>query len=217
MSDTVEHISLSKELQQFVEGLESDTVTFGALLDSIADRGFGLVLLVLALPAALPIPAPGYATPFGLMMAALAIQMMRGRTTPWFPERIRQRSLSKSKLDWTVRNAGFPLRFVEWVIRPRWSSLARYRFFLWLVGFIVMLMSLSMALPIPLTNTAPSFVIFVLAAGILEEDGFVLLGGILLAPLAAGIAGVALYFAWTHGLDAVEQHAKPMIKGLLGM
>ncbi|MGB0638132.1 MAG: exopolysaccharide biosynthesis protein [Myxococcota bacterium] len=217
MSDTVEHISLSKELQQFVEGLESDTVTFGALLDSIADRGFGLVLLVLALPAALPIPAPGYATPFGLMMAALAIQMMRGRTTPWFPERIRQRSLSKSKLDWTVRNAGFPLRFVEWVIRPRWSSLARNRFFLGLVGFIVMLMSLSMALPIPLTNTAPSFVIFVLAAGILEEDGFVLLGGILLAPLAAGIAGVALYFAWTHGLDAVEQHAKPMIKGLLGM
>jgi hypothetical protein len=208
---------LSKELQQFVEHLESDTVTFGALLDSIADRGFGLVLLVLALPAALPIPAPGYATPFGLMMAALAIQMMRGRTTPWFPERIRQRSFSRSKLEWTVRHAGLPLRFVEWIIRPRWSNLARNRFFLGLVGFVVMLMSLSMALPIPLTNTAPSFVIFILAAGILEEDGFVLLGGLLLAPIAAGIAGVALYFAWTHGLDAVEQHAKPLIKDVLGL
>ena len=86
-----------------------------------------------------------------------------------------------------------------------------------LIGFIVLLMSISMSMPIPLTNTAPSFVIFVLAAGILEEDGLVLLGGLLLAPVAAGIAGLAVYFAWTHGLDAVEAHAKPMIKGWLGM
>jgi hypothetical protein len=217
MSGHAEHVSLSKELHQFVGALESDTVTIGEVLDRIADRGFGLVLLVLALPAALPIPAPGYATPFGLMMAALAIQMMRGRTTPWFPERVRKRSIKRSKLEWTVRNAGFPLRFVEWIIRPRLSGLARNRLFLGLVGFVVMLMSLSMALPVPLTNTAPSFVIFVLAAGILEEDGLVLLGGLLLAPIAAGIAGVAVYFAWTHGLDAVEEHAKPLIKGWLGL
>ena len=217
MSGNAEHVSLSRELHQFVGTLESDTVTIGQILDRIADRGFGLVLLILALPAALPIPAPGYATPFGLMMAALAIQMMRGRTTPWFPERIRNRSLKRSKLEWTVRNAGFPLRFVEWIIRPRLSGLARNRLFLGLVGFVVMLMSLSMALPVPLTNTAPSFVIFVLAAGILEEDGLVLLGGLLLAPIAAGIAGVAIYFAWTHGLDAVEEHAKPLIKGWLGL
>jgi len=57
----------------------------------------------------------------------------------------------------------------------------------------------------------------VAAAGILEEDGLVLLGGLLLAPIAAGIAGVAVYFAWTHGLDAVEEHAKPLIKGWLGL
>ena len=43
--------------------------------------------------------------------------------------------------------------------------------FIPLIGFIVLLMSISMSMPIPLTNTAPSFVIFVLAAGILEEDG----------------------------------------------
>jgi len=28
---------------------------------------------------------------------------------------------------------------------------------------------------------------------------------------------VAVYYAWTYGLDAVEQHAKPMIKGWLGL
>ncbi len=217
MSETAVHTRLSVELTQFVESLDEETVAIGDVLDAISDRGFGLILLILALPAALPLPAPGYATPFGIMMAVLAFQMIRGRTTPWFPARVRRRTISKSKLAWTVRNAGIPLRFAEWIIRPRLSGLARNRGFLALVGFIVLLMSISMSMPIPLTNTAPSFVIFVLAAGILEEDGLVLLGGLLLAPIAAGIAGVAVYFAWTHGLDAVEEHAKPMIKGFLGL
>ena len=217
MPDVVVHTRLSDELAAFVAGVETEETTIGAVLDTIADRGFGLILLILALPAALPLPAPGYATPFGLMMALLALQMMRGRRSPWFPERVRQRTISKAKLQWTVKNAGIPLRFVEWIIRPRLSGLARYRAFLALVGFVVLLMSISMSMPIPLTNTAPSFVIFVLAAGILEEDGLVLLGGLILAPVAAGIAGVAVYYAWTYGLDAVEQHAKPMIKGWLGL
>jgi len=217
MSDDTTHTQLSAELTAFVDGLAGEDVSIGEVLDAIADRGFGLILLVLALPAALPLPAPGYATPFGLMMALLALQMMRGRHSPWFPERVRARRISRGKLAWTVKNAGVPLRFVEWIIRPRLSGLARNRAFLSLIGFIVLLMSISMSMPIPLTNTAPSFVIFVLAAGILEEDGLVLLGGLLLAPVAAGIAGLAVYFAWTHGLDAVESHAKPMIKGWLGM
>ena len=217
MSDMIPDTRLSAELADFVASLEAEETTIGAVLDLIADRGFGLILLILALPAALPLPAPGYATPFGIMMALLGLQMIRGRKTPWLPEGVRKRSVTRSKLEWTVKNAGVPLRFVEWVIRPRLSGLARNRVFLALVGVIVVLMSISMSLPIPLTNTAPSFVIFVLAAGILEEDGLVLLGGLLLAPIAAGIAGVAVYFAWTHGLDAVEDHAKPLIKGWLGL
>lgn len=217
MSDIIPHTRLSAELTDFVASLEKEETTIGAVLDLIADRGFGLILLILALPAALPLPAPGYATPFGIMMALLGLQMIRGRKTPWLPEKVRKRSVTKSKLERTVKNAGVPLRFVEWVIRPRLSGLARNRAFLALVGVIVVLMSISMSMPIPLTNTAPSFVIFVLAAGILEEDGLVLLGGLLLAPIAAGIAGVAVYFAWTHGLDAVEEHAKPLIKGWLGL
>jgi hypothetical protein len=217
MSDKSPNIHLSAELTAFVDGLDGEDASIGDVLDAISDRGFGLILLILALPAALPVPAPGYATPFGLMMALLALQMMRRRSTPWLPDRVRRRRVTKSKLAWTIKNAGVPLRFVEWLIRPRLSGLAGNRTFLAVVGFVVLLMSLSMALPIPLTNTAPSFVIFVLAAGILEEDGLVLLGGLLLAPLAAGIAGVALYFAWTHGIDAVEEMAKPMIKSWLGL
>lgn len=217
MPEETVHTRLSAELTDFVSALTEEEVTVGAVLDAIAERGFGLILLILALPAALPLPAPGYATPFGIMMGLLAIQMIRGRSTPWLPERIRKRTVRKSKLEWTVKNAGVPLRFVEWIIRPRLSGLARNRAFLALIGFIVLLMSISMSMPIPLTNTAPSFVIFVLAAGILEEDGLVLLGGLLLAPVAIGIAAAAVYFAYTYGFEAVESQLKPIIKGWLGL
>ncbi|MCB9791921.1 MAG: exopolysaccharide biosynthesis protein [Alphaproteobacteria bacterium] len=211
------HGKLSEELSQFVASLDGQDVTLGEIVDRIGDRGFGLLLLLLSLPAALPLPAPGYATPFGLAMIGLSVQMMRGRTAPWFPERTRARKVPYSLLDFSVRNGGLPLRFVELIVRPRLSNLARHRVFLAAVAVVILAMSCSMALPIPLTNTAPSFVIFVLAAGILEEDGLVLAGGVLLAPVAAAISAAAVYVATTVGLDAVETTLKPAIKGLLGM
>ncbi|MDP6935485.1 MAG: exopolysaccharide biosynthesis protein, partial [Myxococcota bacterium] len=172
---------------------------------------------ILALPAALPLPAPGYATPFGIIMSVLGVQMIMGRTTPWLPERLRSRRISFRIVDFSIRNGGKLLLLVEWLIRPRLSVLAQNRAFLAAVAVIVVAMSLFMTLPIPLTNTAPSFVIFILAAGILEEDGLVLLAGLLLAPVAALIALAALYFGLRYGMDAVEGTVKPWIKGLLGL
>lgn len=213
----VERGALSATLRRFVEGLEGRDTTLGEVAETIGDRGFGLLLLVLSLPAALPLPAPGYATPFGLAMALLAVQMVAGRTVPWLPQSLAARRLPNRLLQLGVGPASLPLRVVEWLVRPRLSGLARNTIFLRGLAVIVLGMSLLMALPVPLTNTAPSFVIFVLAAGILEEDGLVLLAGVLLAPVAGAIAAVALYFAFTLGLDAVEEHAKPFIKGLLGL
>lgn len=211
------HARLSRELEDFLERLDGKDTTVGELVELIGDRGFGLLLLILSLPAALPLPAPGYATPFGLVMILLAFQMIGGRHTPWVPARLARVRVPFSLLRFSVRNGRLPLRAVELLVRPRLQTLSRNRVFLSLVGVTILLMACSMSLPIPLTNTAPSFVIFMLAAGILEEDGLLLLGGILLAPVAAGIAGLAIYTAVTMGPEAVEETVKPLLKGWLGM
>jgi hypothetical protein len=208
---------LSKELQNLLDELGGADITIGGLLEHIGDRGFGLLLLVLALPAALPIPAPGYATPFGVLMVILGAQMVIGRTAPTIPGIFARRSVSHGILDFSIRNGHLPLRVVEFLIRPRLRTISRNRGFRSAVGIIIMAMAAFMSLPIPLTNTAPSFVIFVLAAGLLEEDGLMLLAGILLAPVAAAIALGALYIAVTMGPEAVETTLKPLIKGWLGM
>jgi hypothetical protein len=209
--------SLSTELREFVDGMDGQDVEMGRLVDTIGDRGFGLLLLILALPAALPLPAPGYATPFGFIILILGSQMLRGRPTPWLPDRVRARKVNWKLLDFSVRNGRIPFAIVEFFVRPRLSGLARNRAFLAMVSLTIMLMATSMCVPMPLTNTAPSFVIFVLAAGMLEEDGLLLAAGMLLAPVAAAIAGYALYVGITLGPEAVETTVKPAIKGLLGL
>jgi hypothetical protein len=211
------HTRLSLELMSFLEKLEGRDCTIGELVEMIGDRGFGMLLLILALPAALPIPAPGYATPFGIMMVLLGFQLIRGRHSPWLPKFFARRNLSYKVLSFSVRNGHLPLRVVEFLVRPRLQRLSTNRAFLAGVGVTVVLMACFMSLPVPLTNTAPSFVIFVLAAGMLEEDGLLLMGGMLLAPIAASIAGFAVYVAATLGPEAVETTVKPVIKGLLGL
>ncbi len=212
---TTEHTSLSQTLTNFIESLDGKDCTLGELSDAFGEKGFGMLLLLLAFPAALPIPAPGYATPFGIMMIVLGSQMLRGYKTPQLPEKMRNRTLKYSLLDFSLKNGASLFRFVEYFVRPRLENQVSnlYR----MMGLIIIIMAAFMTLPIPLTNTAPSFVIFVMAASLLEKDGLSLIAGIILTPVALLIAGGAIYFALTVGIDAVTTEFKPMIKGLLGL
>lgn len=208
---------LSQELHSFVEGLNGESTTVGDFTQQIGERGFGFILMILALPAALPIPAPGYASPFGLVLALLGLQLAKGRRTPWLPKRLAAFPLKYSLISFSVRNARFPLRVAEWLVRPRLQTLSQSTSIRLGVGLGVFILALMMCIPVPLTNTAPSFVIFILAAGLIEEDGLVLSAGLLLAPLAAALAGSAIYLSWVYGPEAAEQTIKPFLKGILGL
>lgn len=221
MEETIPDTQLSKRLEELLEKLDGKDCTLGEIMEHIGDSGFGMLLLLLAFPAALPIPAPGYATPFGIMMMYLGWQIVKGRTEPYLPEKMRNRIIKFSLLQFTIRNGRFPLRAVEFFIRPRLSKLSHSRAIHSGIGLIIIFLATMMSIPLPLTNTAPSFVIFMLAAGLLEEDGLFLLAGFVLAPIAATIAIAAIYFGITLGPEAViefkENQAKPFIKGIFGL
>ena len=210
------HRTLSQQLQDLLESLEGRDTTLGALVDAIGERGFGLLLAVLSLPAALPLPAPGYATPFGLLMIGLGAQMVRGRHHPLRPQVARRRVIRYSSFARTLRGAGLPLKAAEMLVRPRLSSLARSRTLIALIGLVIIALSAFMAIPIPLTNTLPSFAIFLLACGLLERDGLLLLAGLLVAPLAAGIAVLALYLGYTYGIDFLEGGLRSVMEKTFG-
>lgn len=79
---------LSSELQRtFLDNEHPPHVTLQELLTLAEERVFGVLFVVLALPSALPVPAPGYSVPFGVMIFLLSVQMIAGSKQPWFPQK----------------------------------------------------------------------------------------------------------------------------------
>jgi hypothetical protein len=67
-------------------------LTIGEALDEMGSSGFGFVMLLLALPALIPIPGP-YGLVFGSALAIVALQFSCGAKNLWLPAVIRDRRI----------------------------------------------------------------------------------------------------------------------------
>lgn len=188
-------------------------VTIQVIMDRVSMKSFGIILAILALPSALPVPAPGYSVPPGLALLVLGVQMMRRRDFPWLPERVLNKEVHVGSKPRIIKMMIYFLRIFEFFIRPRFAFMFTNPTMYRILGGIVFLCACSMIIPIPLTNTAPAFGIFLIGLSLIEEDGLLSLAGIL-----AGIAGLCLsitvltFVAW-FGLEGADI-LKDMIKGL---
>lgn len=180
---------LSTDLEELLSQGDARGISIGRLLQALGDRGFGLLFIILSLPSALPVPAPGYSTPFGIIITILALQLMAGRRTPWLPKWATEKWIRRNLAETLIgAGAGF-FRRVEHLIKPRWEFvLARGGQFF--AGILIIIMAALMIVPIPLTNTAPAMVIFVIGVAMVEDDGL----GMLLSCVLALMA-VLLYLA----------------------
>ena len=61
-----------------------ERISLGELTTSLGDRGFGLLVLIFALPNIIPM-IPGVSTVSGVVIALVGLQMMIGRHAPWMP------------------------------------------------------------------------------------------------------------------------------------
>lgn len=219
----VHKTSLSDALSRFKNMKEKRDYTLQEIMQAIDDKGFGLVLILLSLPSALPVPAAGYSTPFGLLMFTIGIQMLKGRHTPWLPDKAKKMSLPHGFFQKMITAATKFLGFLESFIRPRlrFATQPMGRRFL---AMLVIVMSLLMTLPIPGTNTFPAFVIFLIGVCISEEDGLLALAAMAAGLFALLIYLVAIYFLVhyfsEYGWDGIHEFlsmVKGYVKGLLGM
>jgi len=96
--------------------------------------------------------------------------------TPRLPAFITRRHVN---LDRLRRSMSLPLRYlqkVESVIRPSWSFLTS-RWMRMLTAIIIILLAVVMITPLPLSNVLPAIALLLIALGLLENDGRVLLAG----------------------------------------
>jgi hypothetical protein len=76
------------------------------------------------------------------------------------------------------------LQRAERMLRPRASALALPPME-YLVGLVCLLLAIVVLLPIPLGNMLPALAISMLALGILERDGYWVVGGLAVAAASA--------------------------------
>jgi len=198
---TVGH-RLSQDLKALVDS--DGELTLGRFFEALQDRGFGLVLMLLSLPSALPVPAPGYSTPFGIMLAGLAVQMMVGRHRPWLPKRAARLKVSRPLAEKMIQAALSFFKKVERLVRPRWSwasGQTGHR----LAGVVIFFMACLMILPIPGTNTAPAGIIFLLGMALTEEDGLLLGLATGLGVLTSILYGVLLAIIFYYGATGIKE------------
>ena len=170
------HEPLSQRLLQIIEANSgAEGITLNELLERTEGRGFYLVVIMLALPFIVPISIPGVSTVLGLSVALLSLKLAFG-AQPRLPAFMGSRRLSP-EAQRKVLNGGVRfLRVVEKLVKPRrtpWMNTRPARF---VNAALMALMGLLLALPFPplppLTNALPCYSIILLAASMMEEDGF---------------------------------------------
>lgn len=176
---------LSSELHRyFFEEERTAKIPLVDLLEITKERIFGFLFVLFSIPSALPVPAPGYSIPFGIVMFILATQLIFGAEQPWLPKKWQSYQLDLKRIQ-TFITKGMPwLRRLEKLARPRLSYICTGSMGRIALGSAIALMSLSMMIPIPGTNTLPAIGIFIIGFGLQEDDGAISLAGLVVCLLA---------------------------------
>ncbi|NKX46486.1 exopolysaccharide biosynthesis protein [Roseicyclus persicicus] len=195
-----EPFTISQRLHLLAQDAEGDSVTLDWILAQLNERAFGLFLLVLALPCCIPFL---YGVPqiVALPLMFVSGQILLGRGTPWLPGRLGARQVATSSLAGLAQRAEPWLRRIEAVSRPRLAALTR-RPLDQLVGVALVVFSASILVPLPGTNTVPGIAVVIVAMGLLQRDGILVVVGTILGLawigtlLLAGATLVSLLRAW---------------------
>src|SRR6185437_5243931 len=141
--------SAADMLRDLANAMDGDTVTLDEILSALGNRGFGLLILVLALPNAIPGPMiPGFSVPFALGIIVMATQILQGQRRPIKRERFRN----------LIERADPLLRRLERWFKPRPAGfLSRSTERPIALGIILIIYALVLALPIPLSNGPQAF------------------------------------------------------------
>jgi hypothetical protein len=181
-------IPASDVLQQLHDEAPAEHFTLGWLMGRLHKRSFGIIMLLLAVVAI----APGASIVAGVLLMFPAFEMIAGRTAPVFPRRIAAHPLPTRHLAALVQRAVPVLRYLEKAIHPRWPT--PFEPTKRLIGAVVLILSVSLVfIPIPLSNVIPALVIALIALAYLEEDGLLLLIGMLNAAVVLTVELVAIW------------------------
>jgi hypothetical protein len=126
-------------------------VSLGKVLNDLGQVGMGMTLLVLTIPALIPIPGP-FGLIFGLLIAFVSLQIMIGWKRLWLPPFIQTRGIDASLVALIANKAAALIKRVEQWLKPRRLLPLTGKIGRIALAVPILLMALTLALPVPLGN-----------------------------------------------------------------
>lgn len=174
----------SEVLHGLTLGRADDRISFGDMLDALGERGFGLLLMLFAIPNLLPFPGvPGVSFVTGMAILFISFQLILAKDEPAFPGWVSDKSFTRAQLSTFILKTNPLLRWLERPIRPRLSPLvvgAGER----MIGVVGVIHALTLALPIPMGNLPQAVALILLALALIELDGVMAILGYIASILA---------------------------------
>lgn len=178
-------LPLSQRLAQIVKETNDERLSFTELAAQLDSRAWGGLLFIFAAINVLPLP-PGTSVFFAIPLMIVSVQMVLGRSSPWFPTRIDRRGVKKTELERLIAKiTGLEAR-IERVLKPRMASLtapAATR----LIGVVCFLLAILAAIPIPLFHMAPAAAILLFGLALIYRDGVVVIVAAIAAVLSLAV------------------------------
>jgi hypothetical protein len=199
--------TMREALERTVEAIRGRTITLRELIDQIGEQGLLFICALLSLPFLIPVSIPGVSTVFGIAIIMVSIGIAMNRP-PWLPARIMDRKLDAEKLVPTLRRgAGVVSRVEKW-IKPRLRGLTDGAVMNTINGLALLFGGVLLLFPlglVPFSNTLPAFAILLLAVGMSQKDGAVVLAGygMLVATVVYFVALAVAAFAAGRGLLSI--------------
>lgn len=164
-----------------------EAITLRRLVDGLGDRTYGIALIMLAAFNVIP-----FVSMFsGLLVTVVGLQMLLGLKRLYLPKRVLDYPLPALQVRATLESFSNKVTNLERFIRPRWQF-TEAPIVDRINGFVLILLGVVIALPIPFANLVPALLVIVMAIGLLERDGVIQLlavaVGLLLAALIVSIS-----------------------------
>ena len=187
-----EHHPVSKLIVHIARDWPAERISLGEMIHAFGTRGYGVLIVLFALPNLIPIYIPGWSPIFGIPLGIVCAQMALGMSEPRLPGVLTRRSMRRTDLLMIVEKSVPWLERIERYVKPRPSVLtgplgAR------LIGAYGVVLALIVTLPLPLTNGPPSLACAIMAFGLMEKDTRSIIAGAIVgvggAILALSIIG----------------------------
>lgn len=176
-------IQTTSSILKSLAASEKERLSLGEVVKAARSRAHGFGILLFALPETIPVPLPSASIVLAIPVILIAAHLAAFGEGPGLPKRLLRQTIPVSLIRKVSTYVGPVFEKMEHLSRPRLLVITKRER---LLGVLCLLLGIVLAAPIPFGNLAPAIGIAVIAFGMLQHDGVLILIGIALA-LALGV------------------------------